>query len=134
MRHQLPSVGAGNVLHDLIDCGHFKTVRLLEKDKTFPAEIKIDGAKEGVVELAAKEDLTVLEKRGEKGAYELRFTLNAGIKAPVSAGLEIGVVELIDKNTGETLGKTAILTMSDINRRTLLDGIGTIFDNWFFGI
>lgn len=113
---------------------NFKTVRLLEKDKTFPAEIKIDGAKEGVVELAAKEDLTVLEKRGEKGAYELRFTLNAGIKAPVSAGSEIGVVELIDKNTGETLGKTAILTMSDINRRTLLDGIGTIFDNWFFGI
>lgn len=113
---------------------NFKTVKLLEKDKTFPAEIKIDGAKEGVVELAAKEDLTVLEKRGEKGAYELRFTLNAGIKAPVSAGSEIGVVELIDKNTGETLGKTAILTMSDINRRTLLDGIGTIFDNWFFGI
>ncbi len=113
---------------------NFKTVKLLEKDKTFPAEIKIDGAKEGVVELAAKEDLTVLEKRGEKGAYELRFTLNAGIKAPVSAGSGIGVVELIDKNTGETLGKTAILTMSDINRRTLLDGIGTIFDNWFFGI
>ena len=113
---------------------NFKTVKLLEKDKTFPAEIKIDGAKEGVVELAAKEDLTVLEKRGEKGAYELRFTLNAGIKAPVSAGSEIGVVELIDKNTGETLGKTAILTMNDINRRTLLDGIGTIFDNWFFGI
>ena len=113
---------------------NFKTVKLLEKDKTFPAEIKIDGAKEGVVELAAKEDLTVQEKRGEKGAYELRFTLNAGIKAPVSAGSEIGVVELIDKNTGETLGKTAILTMSDINRRTLLDGIGTIFDNWFFGI
>ncbi len=25
---QLPSVGAGNVLHDLIDCGHFRTVRL----------------------------------------------------------------------------------------------------------
>lgn len=113
---------------------NYKTVKLLEQGKTFPAEIKIDGAKEGVVELAAKENLTVLEKRGEKGAYELRFTLNAGIKAPVSAGSEIGVVELIDKNTGETLGMTAILTMCDINRRTLLDGIGSIFDNWFFGI
>lgn len=113
---------------------NYKTVKLLEKGKAFPAEIKVEGAKDVVIELAADKDLTALEKRGEKGAYELRFVADGGLKAPIARGSLIGKVELIDKNSGETIGSAGLITLNDIEKRTLLDGIGAIFDNWFFGI
>lgn len=113
---------------------NYKTVKLLEKGKAFPAEIKVEGAKDVTVELAADRDLTALEKRGEKRAYELRFVADDGLKAPIARGSVIGKVELIDKNSGEVYGCAGIITLNDIEKRSLLDGIGYIFDNWFFGI
>ena len=113
---------------------NYKTVKLLEKGKAFPAEIKVEGAKDVTVELAADRDLTALEKRGEKRAYELRFVADDGLKAPIARGSVIGKVELIDKNSGEVYGCAGIITLTDIEKRSLLDGIGSIFDNWFFGI
>ena len=47
---------------------------------------------------------------------------------------EIHTEEMIDKNSGEVYGCVGIITLNDIEKRSLLDGIGSIFDNWFFGI
>ena len=113
---------------------YYKTVKLLEKGKAFPAELKVEGAKDVTIELAADRDVTALEKRGEKRSYELRFTADEGLKAPVKSGSVIGKVELVDVNSGEVLATAGIVTLNDIEKRSLLDGIGAIFDNWFFGI
>lgn len=113
---------------------NYKTVKLLEKGKAFPAELKVEGAKDVTIELAADRDVTALEKRGEKRSYELHFTADEGLKAPVKSGSVIGKVELVDVNSGEVLATAGIVTLNDIEKRSLLDGIGAIFDNWFFGI
>lgn len=113
---------------------NYKTVNVVEKGVVIPAQIDIDGAKEGGIELTADRDISVLEKRGESHRYDVEVTMLDGVKAPIAKGEKVGEITVKNALTGEVAGVANLVAVSDIEAKTYLDGLKDIIENWFLRV
>ncbi len=120
---------------DLFNYGlhNYRTVKIIEKNKPIDGEVNIQGAKSSKITLYAKDDIAILEKRGVKNDYEVKIELADNLKAPIEKWARVGTVQLLNER-GEVIGETEIITMTDIECRSYLDGIRKILENWFLPV
>ncbi len=113
---------------------NYKTVKLIEKDKPIPTKVEIKGAKEKNYEICVDKDIFILSKRNEKPQFDVEVTINDSLKAPISKGVTIGQIKLIDKTTKTVIDEANLVTMKDIHSKSFMDGLREILENWFINL
>ena len=112
---------------------NYRNIKILDKNNPIPTEIIIKGAKNNKVEVSVNKDVFILAKRGEKPAFDIEISINENLKAPISKGEKIGVINLVDTKTKEIKEQADLVTLNDIECKSYLDGLKEILENWFIG-
>lgn len=79
------------------------------------------------LEKRLQDDIYSLVERGKNVDTDQIVTYNEELSAPIESGDIIGSVEIIDKNTNESIGKTNIVANNTINKSRITDYLKFIF-------
>lgn len=94
-------------------------------DKVATVQFK-KGEKENV-DLVAKDDLSVLIKKGDKKDFQRKVEIKEDLKLPIKKNTELGVVKVYRGK--ELIGETKIINNEDINKASYLQMLRKIVDN-----
>ncbi|WP_419726905.1 D-alanyl-D-alanine carboxypeptidase family protein [Terrisporobacter petrolearius] len=95
------------------------------KDKV--ATVKFEKGEKENVDLVAKEDLSVLIKKGDKKDFQKKVEIKQDLKLPIKKNTELGVVKVYRGK--ELVGETKIINNEDINKASYLQMLRRIVDN-----
>ncbi|MGI5842057.1 MAG: D-alanyl-D-alanine carboxypeptidase family protein [Christensenellales bacterium] len=91
-------------------------------------EVNVKMSKNSMAQLKAQDDFYALEKKGEKGKYEITVNAPKDLKAPIKQGEVVGQV-IITKD-GKVLKEIALVTAENHDKLTFKDAFGEIAKNW----
>ena len=112
---------------------NYDSVCYLKKGESLTVDALVKGAREDVIEVAAVSDLSVLEKRGEKGEYTVEIEIFNNLKAPMKSGEKVGVARLISNVTKDVKCEAALVLTKDVEKMSYEDSLRKIIENWFMG-
>ena len=112
---------------------NYKTTKIVDKTQIISNEITVKGGKCESIEICADRDICALTKKGDKTQYETSVVIDDKLKAPIKKGAVIGRVVVTSKVYGSVVGEADVVTMKDIETKSLADAIKDVADNWFFG-
>ncbi|MBN9646388.1 MAG: D-alanyl-D-alanine carboxypeptidase family protein [Terrisporobacter othiniensis] len=95
------------------------------KDKV--ATVKFEKGEKENVDLVAKDDLSVLIKKGDKKDFQKKVEIKQDLKLPIKKNTELGVVKVYRGK--ELVGETKIINNEDINKASYLQMLRRIVDN-----
>ena len=95
------------------------------KDKV--ATVKFEKGEKENVDLVAKNDLSVLIKKGDKKDFQKKVEIKQDLKLPIKKNTELGVVKVYRGK--ELVGETKIINSEDINKASYLQMLRRIVDN-----
>lgn len=95
------------------------------KDKV--ATVKFEKGEKENVDLVAKDDLSVLIKKGDKKDFQKKVEIKQDLKLPIKKNTELGVVKVYRGK--ELVGETKIINSEDINKASYLQMLRRIVDN-----
>ncbi|WP_434793408.1 D-alanyl-D-alanine carboxypeptidase DacF [Terrisporobacter petrolearius] len=95
------------------------------KDKV--ATVKFEKGEKENVDLVAKDDLSVLIKKGDKKDFQKKVEIIQDLKLPIKKNTELGVVKVYRGK--ELVGETKIINNEDINKASYLQMLRRIVDN-----
>ena len=91
------------------------------------ATVKFEKGEKENVDLVAKDDLSVLIKKGDKKDFTKKVQIKDDLKLPIKKNTELGVVKV---NRGDELvGESKIINTEDINKASYLQMLRRIVDN-----
>ena len=117
----------------MLDYGfnQYKSTNIYKKNKVIK-EIKLDKSDQNKVKLLLKEDLNVIEKKGEKSKkYTYQIKLN-NINYPTKKGETLGTLYLKDNN--KTLKEISLITDRNINKASIMKQYLRVVKNFITGI
>lgn len=91
------------------------------------ATVKFEKGEEENVDLVAKDDLSVLIKKGDKKDFQKKVEIKQDLKLPIKKNTELGVVKVYRGK--ELVGETKIINSEDINKASYLQMLRRIVDN-----
>lgn len=92
------------------------------------AEINVKMSKNNVAHIKAQDDFYALEKKGEKGKYEITINAPKDLKAPLKQGEIVG--QIIITKDGKVLKEITLITTENHDKLTFKDAFGEIAKNW----
>lgn len=95
------------------------------KDKV--ATVKFEKGEKENVDLVAKDDLSVLIKKGDKKDFQKKVEIKQDLKLPIKKNTDLGVVKVYRGK--ELVGETKIINNEDINKASYLQMLRRIVDN-----
>lgn len=95
------------------------------KDKV--ATVKFEKGEKENVDLVAKDDLSVLIKKGDKKDFQKKVKIKQDLKLPIKKNTELGVVKVYRGK--ELVGETKIINNEDINKASYLQMLRRVVDN-----
>ena len=95
------------------------------KDKV--ATVKFEKGEKENVDLVAKNDLSVLIKKGDKKDFQKKVEIKQDLKLPIKKNTELGVVKVYRGK--ELVGETKIINNEDINKASYLQMLRRVVDN-----
>ena len=117
----------------MLDYGfnQYKSTNIYKKNKVIK-EIKLDKSDQNKVKLLLKEDLNVIEKKGEKSKkYTYEIKLN-NINYPIKKGENLGTLYLKDNN--KTLKEISLITDRNINKASIMKQYLRVVKSFITGI
>ena len=106
---------------------NFTNKKLIDKQSKI-ATIEVLHSKDKNIDVFAKEDFFVVDKKGNNSEYQCNVTINEDIVAPISKSQCVGKV-IITKN-GKVITEIDIVTNIDINKITYFETIKKVVENW----
>ncbi len=104
---------------------NYESVKLCSKDDNI-ATLTLDKADEQKISLAAKEDLSVLVKKGGNKDFTRKIKVNDNPTIPIKKGTSLGYVEVYQ---GKTLvGKVDLVNTKDIEKASYLKMLQRVID------
>lgn len=91
------------------------------------ATVKFRKGEEENVDLVAKDDLSVLIKKGEDKDFKKKVEIKEDLKLPIKKDTELGVVKVYRGK--ELVGETKIINSEDINKASYLQMLRRVVDN-----
>ena len=91
------------------------------------ATVKFEKGEKENVDLVAKDDLSVLIKKGDKKDFTKKVQIKDDLKLPIKRNTELGVVKVYRGD--ELVGESKIINTEDINKASYLQMIRRIVDN-----
>jgi len=95
------------------------------KDKV--STVKFEKGEKENVDLVAKDDLSVLIKKGDKKDFQKKVEIKQDLKLPIKKNTDLGVVKVYRGK--ELVGETKIINNEDINKASYLQMLRRIVDN-----
>lgn len=95
------------------------------KDKV--ATVKFEKGEKENVDLVAKDDLSVLIKKGDKKDFQKKVEIKQDLKLPIKKNTDLGVVKVYRGK--ELVGETKIINNEDINKASYLQMLRRVVDN-----
>lgn len=117
----------------MLDYGfnQYKSTNIYKKNKVIK-EIKLDKSDQNKVKLLLKEDLNVIEKKGEpQKKYTYQIKLN-NINYPIKKGETLGTLYLKDNN--KTLKEISLITDRNINKASITKQYLRVVKSFITGI
>ena len=104
---------------------NYESVKLCSKDDNI-ATLTVDKKKKKKINLVAKEDLSVLIKKGGKRDFTRKIKVNQNPIIPIKKGTNLGYVEIYQ---GKTLvGKVDLVNTKDIQKASYLKMLQRVID------
>ena len=91
------------------------------------ATVKFEKGEKENVDLVAKDDLSVLIKKGDKKDFTKKVQIKEDLKLPIKKNTELGVVKVYRGDEG--VGESKIINTEDINKASYLQMLRRIVDN-----
>ena len=91
------------------------------------ATVKFEKCEKENVDLVAKDDLSVLIKKGDKKDFTKKVQIKEDLKLPIKKNTELGVVKVYRGD--ELVGESKIINTEDINKASYLQMLRRIVDN-----
>lgn len=91
------------------------------------ATVKFEKGEKENVDLVAKDDLSVLIKKGDKKDFTKKVQIKEDLKLPIKKNTELGVVKVYRGD--ELIGESKIINTEDINKASYLQMLRRIVDN-----
>ena len=105
---------------------NYESVKICEaNDKV--ATVKFEKGEKENVDLVAKDDLSVLIKKGDKKDFTKKVQIKEDLKLPIKKNTELGVVKVYRGD--ELVGESKIINTEDINKASYLQMLRRIVDN-----
>ncbi len=102
---------------------NFKQVVLVKGGSPLSVDVKVSGGKKDKLSVIAKNDLSVLQARGENNA-KLEYNIPESVKAPINCGDKIGeVYAIVD---GKKIAVCDILAGEEIKKASIWDYVKKI--------
>lgn len=89
--------------------------------------VKFEKGEKENVDLVAKDDLSVLIKKGDKKDFTKKVQIKDDLKLPIKKNTELGVVKVYRGD--ELVGESKIINTEDINKASYLQMLRRIVDN-----
>ena len=105
---------------------NYESVKLCSKNDNI-ATLTLDKADEQKINLVAKEDLSVLIKKGGNKDFKKKVTIKQDLKLPIEKNTELGVVKVYRGK--ELVGETKIINTEDINKASYLQMLKRVVGN-----
>lgn len=107
---------------------NYESIKLCSKDENM-ATLTLDKAEDNKIGLVAKEDLTILIKKGNKRDFIKKIDLKENYKLPIKKGTVLGEVKILQgKNV---IGKVELVNTKDINKASYMKMLQRVIDNMF---
>ena len=94
------------------------------------ATVKFEKGEKENVDLVAKDDLSVLIKKGDKKDFTKKVQIKEDLKLPIKKNTELGVVKVYRGD--ELVGESKIINTEDINKASYLQMLRRIVDNLLY--
>lgn len=91
------------------------------------ATVKFEKGEKENVDLVAKDNLSVLIKKGDKKDFQKKVEIKQDLKLPIKKNTELGVVKVYRGK--ELVGETTIINSEDINKASYLQMLRRVVDN-----
>ncbi|MPM69483.1 D-alanyl-D-alanine carboxypeptidase DacF [bioreactor metagenome] len=91
------------------------------------ATVKFEKGEKENVDLVAKDDLSVLIKKGDKKDFQKKVEVKQDLKLPIKKNTELGVIKVYRGK--ELVGETKIINSEDINKASYLQILRRVVDN-----
>ncbi|MGL5347486.1 MAG: D-alanyl-D-alanine carboxypeptidase family protein [Peptostreptococcaceae bacterium] len=104
---------------------NYESVKLCSKNDNI-ATLTIDKADENKICLVAKEDLTVLIKKGSSKDFTKKIKVNENPTMPIKKGTVLGQVEVYKDK--QLVGKVDLVNTKDINKASYLQMLQRVID------
>ncbi|MFA6866598.1 MAG: D-alanyl-D-alanine carboxypeptidase family protein [Clostridia bacterium] len=103
---------------------------LLKSEDAINCNLAVKKAKELPTEVYCDRTLALFGKKGEQSEYKFKVDLKNNLVAPIPASTELGTISVLNSE-GKVLCKGLIYSKSDITKRSYLDNIDVVLQNWF---
>lgn len=112
----------------LLDYGfaNYESTKLCSKNDNITT-LTLEKAEDNKIDLVAKEDLSVLIKKGSNKDFEKQVKIYKNPKLPIKKGTVLGKVEICKDK--KILGQVDLVTTKDINKASYLQMLQRIIDN-----
>lgn len=105
---------------------NYESVKLCAKDDKI-STLTMEKAEDDKVSLVAKEDLSVLIKKGESKEFTKKIKIYEDKKLPIKEGTVLGMVEVYRGKT--KIGEIELVNNKDINKASYLKMLQRVIDN-----
>lgn len=105
---------------------NYESLKLCSKDDNM-STLTLDKAEDNKVNLVAKEDLTVLIKKGGNRDFTKKVKVNENPTIPIKKGTTLGQVEVYQGD--KLVGKVDLVNTKDINKASYLQMLQRVIDN-----
>ena len=104
---------------------NYESVKLCSRDDKI-STLALEKAEDEKISLVAKEDLTVLVKKGDSKEFTKKIKVYEDTKLPIKKGSVLGEVEVYRGK--EKIGKVELVTNKDINKANYLKMLQRVLD------
>ena len=105
---------------------NYESVKLCSKDDKI-STLTMEKAESDKVSLVAKEDLTVLIKKGDSKEFTKKIKVYEEPKLPINKGTALGMVEVYKGK--DLVGKVELVNNKDVNKASYLKMLQRVIDN-----
>ncbi len=104
---------------------NFENKKIVDSTKLLDKKVEVSGVNIG---LKAKDDLFILQKRGDESKITTKIDINKNLSSPINVGDSVGKIYLL--KDGEIKGETDIISLDKVNEPTFFDKLEQIISFW----
>jgi D-alanyl-D-alanine carboxypeptidase (penicillin-binding protein 5/6) len=115
---------------EMFNYGFANYVNKLVVDNRTPLDEKVNvlGGKKDQLEIIAEKPLFVFSHKNEKRGFEIEFSLEQNLKAPIEKGKVVGTLSVFEN--GVEISKINVLANEDVKAKSYFDILSDINNEW----
>ena len=107
---------------------NFENRTVLSSQQSLDIPVNVEKGKKASLEIYPEENVYILSKKNQKRGFDISFTPNNKIVAPIQKGETVGIIDIFENNI--KIKSINAIAGENIDRKTYFDNIVDIAQNW----